>query len=129
MLGATAVAKVAGLLLHSPLLAGTDPLTGLSLRVVAAAGVVAEGALLIAILRGVETVWVAGVVLVFATAALAYRVWILAPGAACPCLGGISRWLPWLAVYERNVVLAVTLWLLLSSGGVLVHRRVQSQAV
>lgn len=123
MLVITAVAKLAGVLLKSPLLRGEEPLTGLSLPL--AAALIAAGELILAgLLLGPATALTGtALTFVFATGALGYRLLILSPQAPCPCLGGISRWLPWLAVYERNLLLLILLWLLLTAGGVLLHQR------
>lgn len=123
MLFATAVAKLAGVFFQSPLLQGAEPLTGLSLSSVAAFAALGES-ILACLLLGASTA-VAGVAMtfVFAAGALWYRLLILPPQAPCPCLGGISHWLPWLAVYERNGLLLILIWLLFTSGGVLLHGR------
>lgn len=119
----TAVAKLAGILLKSPLLRGEEPLTGLSLPL--ATAVIAAGELGLACLLSRPGAVLSGAALtfVFAVGALGYRRLILSPEAPCPCLGGISQWLPRLAVYEQNLLLMVLLWLLLTAGGVLLHQR------
>jgi hypothetical protein len=125
VLAATAVAKLAGILLKSPLLRGVEPLTGWSLPVVAALS--AAGELVLAGLLFHHGTVLTGTALtfVFAVGALGYRLLILSPQAPCACLGGISRWLPGLALYERNLLLMILIWLLLTAGGVLVHQRLQ----
>ena len=126
---ATAAAKLAGILFQSPLLQGVEPMTGLPLSSVAALIAVGESILASVLLGSSTAGTAAALTFVFAAGALGYRLLILSPQAPCPCLGGISHWLPWLAVYERNVLLLILVWLLLTAGGVLLHRRQSATSV
>ncbi len=126
VLAVTALAKLAGILLQSPLLRGVEPLTGWSLAVVAALS--AAGELVLAGLLFHHGTVLTGTALtfVFVVGALGYRLLILSPQAPCACLGGIGRWLPWLALYERNLLLMILIWLLVTAGGVLLHQQTQA---
>jgi hypothetical protein len=123
ILGLTALAKMAGIFVGSPVLQGVEPLTGVTLSTVT--GMVAVGELvLVGLLLRSGTIEVGTrLVFVFAVGALGYRLWILPPQAPCPCLGGLGYWLPGLEVIERDLLRFVLLWLAFTAWGVLVHHR------
>ncbi len=126
MLAVTALAKLAGIFLKNPLLQGAEPLTGLTLALVAAVVTVAELGLAGLLVRPGTVLIGASLTVVFCVGAVGYRVLILSPQAPCFCLGGLSRWLPWLALYERNLLLMILIWLLVTAGGVLLHQQTRA---
>ncbi len=126
LLTATASLKLLGLLLGTKLLAQIEPLTGASVGDLVLAALLAEVALIVAVLVLPRTTS-AGFVAGFGAVVLGYRGWLSWNGFhQCACLGGLFGNSPWMAKNEAGMLTGLAYWLLFSSLSVLLSHRFRS---
>ena len=116
VLAVTALCKLVSLAHPAKLLFQPDPIFGVPLSQVLLGAAIFEILICAFLMMVRNAVTCAFVVFAFASGILSYRAALLVSHAhACPCLGNVADWWPWLARNSQPLLAAVSFWLLLTS--------------